>query len=235
LASDTEHGNIETSGQWQVINADKECIAKAEILIIACAHTALNFPQLSHLRLKSIRGQVSHIPASAEIPLNTVLCGDGYIAPSDGKIQSLGATFNLHSSETSVSIADHQSNIDNLEKVINLEESIAPSQLEGRVGFRSTSLDYFPLTGPVADKDAFMERFLPWRKNANKAIAKPGVFHQNLYANLGFGSRGLAYSPLCAEVLASIICGEPLPLDAQLYQHLHPARFLMRDLKRNKT
>ncbi|HEY7774749.1 MAG TPA: hypothetical protein VIC26_16305, partial [Marinagarivorans sp.] len=62
----------------------------------------------------------------------------------------------------------------------------------------------------------------------------PGAHYPNLFINVGHGSRGLAYTPLAGELLASIINGEPLPIDETLYCHLHPARFIIRDLIRNK-
>ena len=38
-----------------------------------------------------------------------------------------------------------------------------------------------------------------------------------------------------AELLASLMFGEPLPVDRTLAEALHPARFLIRDLKRRET
>jgi tRNA 5-methylaminomethyl-2-thiouridine biosynthesis bifunctional protein len=55
-----------------------------------------------------------------------------------------------------------------------------------------------------------------------------------MYLNLGLGSRGLAYAPLCAELLAAQITGEVPPLARDLAQALHPARFIIRNLQRNR-
>jgi tRNA 5-methylaminomethyl-2-thiouridine biosynthesis bifunctional protein len=51
-----------------------------------------------------------------------------------------------------------------------------------------------------------------------------------LYVNTGHGSKGLITAPLCAEVLASIICGGPLPIDGVLFSALDPNRFLLRKM-----
>jgi tRNA 5-methylaminomethyl-2-thiouridine biosynthesis bifunctional protein len=40
----------------------------------------------------------------------------------------------------------------------------------------------------------------------------------------GMGSRGLSFSALCAELLASYMGGEPLPLEASLARSLHTTR-----------
>jgi tRNA 5-methylaminomethyl-2-thiouridine biosynthesis bifunctional protein len=50
----------------------------------------------------------------------------------------------------------------------------------------------------------------------------------------GMGSRGLCYAPLTAELLASEIAGEMPPLERDLRLAMHPARFLIRDLKKNR-
>ncbi|MCP1363582.1 bifunctional tRNA (5-methylaminomethyl-2-thiouridine)(34)-methyltransferase MnmD/FAD-dependent 5-carboxymethylaminomethyl-2-thiouridine(34) oxidoreductase MnmC, partial [Halomonas sp. BBD45] len=64
--------------------------------------------------------------------------------------------------------------------------------------------------------------------------ATPGQHHPGLWISAGHGSRGLASAPLCAELLASRICAEPLPLERELVDHLHPGRRLIADLVRGK-
>jgi tRNA 5-methylaminomethyl-2-thiouridine biosynthesis bifunctional protein len=52
------------------------------------------------------------------------------------------------------------------------------------------------------------------------------------------GSRGLSYAPLTAELLAAeIACEAPVmgeKLPEELSKAMHPVRFLIRDLKRNR-
>jgi tRNA 5-methylaminomethyl-2-thiouridine biosynthesis bifunctional protein len=48
------------------------------------------------------------------------------------------------------------------------------------------------------------------------------------------GSRGLSYAPLTSEVLAAEIAGETLPIEDELRLAMHPARFLIRDLKKKR-
>jgi tRNA 5-methylaminomethyl-2-thiouridine biosynthesis bifunctional protein len=52
-----------------------------------------------------------------------------------------------------------------------------------------------------------------------------GLGVPGLYALTGLGSRGMTWSALAAEVLASQICGEPLPVEADLVAALDPRRF----------
>ena len=59
-----------------------------------------------------------------------------------------------------------------------------------------------------------------------------------LYCALGFGARGLAWGALAGELLASQICGEPLPVERDLAEACDPARFgwrAARQLAREKV
>jgi tRNA 5-methylaminomethyl-2-thiouridine biosynthesis bifunctional protein len=119
------------------------------------------------------------------------------------------------------------------------EALVAPTKLpikniQGRVSFRCSTRDYLPIIGPVADTPAMTTTFAAYKRNKYATIDQAGNYHRNLFINVGHGSRGLAYTPLAAEILASVISGEPLPIDEQLYRQLHPARFTIRDLVRNK-
>jgi len=108
------------------------------------------------------------------------------------------------------------------------------SELDGRVGFRCASPDYLPLVGPVPAREQFLQTFAGLRNNARQRIDSRGDYVPGLYLNTAHGSRGLTSTPLAAELLASLICREPLPLPRSLCRALAPARFLIRDLSRNR-
>ena len=57
----------------------------------------------------------------------------------------------------------------------------------------------------------------------------------NLYCFIGLGSRGLSSAPLLAEVLASQICGDPLPLPVDVLEAIHPSRMWVRRLRKGKA
>lgn len=223
---------------WQAFDKNGTLLASAANAVIANAKAANRLTQTAHLPLKPIRGQVTHIkhaPASL-CALNTVLCGEGYISPADAGIHCIGASFNLNDDNTALTAQDHTTNLYNLNQMVssNLSEDNT-MVLDGRVGFRTTTPDYFPIVGPAPRYDGMRERFAALSHNANASTQDPGDYYPQLYTLLGLGSRGLAYSPLAAELLASILAGEALPIRQALYLKLHPARFLIRDLIRNKT
>ena len=63
--------------------------------------------------------------------------------------------------------------------------------------------DHLPVVGPLAPEQL------------------PG-----LWLCTAFGSRGLSYSALCAELLAAWLHGEPLPLEPRLAQALRASRLM---------
>lgn len=240
----TEALSLMRSEETWHVSAQQQLVAQASVVVIANATDALQFAQTSHLPLKAIRGQVSYLPATTMSKhLKTVLCGEGYIAPAiqsaEGDlIHCAGATFNSKDADTALRASDHQTNLNNIR--LNSSGLCAEwratdaATLEGRVAFRCASPDYLPIVGPVPDAAAFQNDYALLRKDARASIALVGQYWPGLHCNLGHGSRGLAYTPLSAELLAAHIAQEPLPLNRNLVQALHPARFIIRNLQRNK-
>ena len=116
----------------------------------------------------------------------------------------------------------------------DLLAAVDPRKLSGRVGFRCASPDYLPLVGAVPDRDAFLHDYGELRKNARTILETRGQYMPGLFLNTGHGSRGLTSTPLAAQLLASTIAGEALPMDRTLCRALSPARFLVRDLVRGR-
>jgi tRNA 5-methylaminomethyl-2-thiouridine biosynthesis bifunctional protein len=106
--------------------------------------------------------------------------------------------------------------------------------LDGRANFRCTTNDYLPIVGAVPNAQQFKQQYEQLRHDATSTIDRLGSYQPDLYIHCGLGSRGLSYAPLTAEILASDISGEIPPLERELRLAMHPARFLIRDLKRRK-
>ncbi|WP_062065461.1 bifunctional tRNA (5-methylaminomethyl-2-thiouridine)(34)-methyltransferase MnmD/FAD-dependent 5-carboxymethylaminomethyl-2-thiouridine(34) oxidoreductase MnmC [Cellvibrio sp. OA-2007] len=221
---------------WQINNNPE---LRAPVVIIANASDAKAFALTQHLPIKSIRGQITYLPPTdASRLLKTIVCSEGYIGPAANNQHCTGATFNLKDETRELRAEDHRTNLENLRsplpELLNEWRDLALENLPGRVAFRCTLPDYLPLIGAVPDEHAMLENFAPLRKNARAAIHKTGRYHSGLFINIGHGSRGLAYTPLCAELLAAQINQETLPLPRELANALNPARFLIRDLIKNK-
>jgi tRNA 5-methylaminomethyl-2-thiouridine biosynthesis bifunctional protein len=196
-------------------------------------------PQLQWLPLQAIRGQITHLPATHPFSgLRAALCHHGYIAPAREGSYSVGATFDSSGNDPALHAGDHRENLARLADAVPVWrqalESLDPAALEGRVGFRCASPDYLPVVGPAPDLAPFLEDFAPLRRNGKKTVATPGRFLPGLYVSTAHGSRGLTSTPIAAELLASMICSEPLPCSRALCRALAPARFIIRDLTCNR-
>ena len=236
---DYEHSALSRNSSWQALNNAGSSIATAQVMVIACAFDSSRFNQTNHLPIQKTRGQISRLPATKKSSaLKTVLCGEGYIAPAAGGEHTLGATYNVGETSTAIRPEDHHTN---LQQLANTDAAMANTfnpeninQLHGRAAFRCTTLDYLPIAGPAPKLENYLEDYELLRKNARSHIPIASATWPGLYLNIGHGSRGLSYAPLCAELVASQICGEIPPLELDLRQAVHPGRFIIRDLKRKK-
>ncbi|WP_111640407.1 bifunctional tRNA (5-methylaminomethyl-2-thiouridine)(34)-methyltransferase MnmD/FAD-dependent 5-carboxymethylaminomethyl-2-thiouridine(34) oxidoreductase MnmC [Marinimicrobium alkaliphilum] len=230
---------VRDENQWLLLDKADNTLGLAPQVVIATAEHARQFSQTQHLPLKPIRGQVSYLPATgASRSLRTVICGEGYLPPAHNDRHCIGATFNLHETSTETRVEDHAANLDNLAAhapaLAETWAGLAPEQIQGRVGFRCATRDYLPIVGPAPIADAFDEDFAVLRTNARAAIPHRGRYWPGLYLNVGHGSRGLAYAPLSAALLADTLEGTPAPVAQELVLALHPGRFLIRQLIRNQ-
>lgn len=238
LAHLTHHQNISTITLNKVINIlninnfieiklDNNHIIVADILVIANANAAKDFAQSAHIFTQAVRGQVSFLPATEKSQtLKTIVCSDGYLSPNVDGFHSLGATFSTENTSLDITDADHQANLTTLKEIsAPLYASLSPQTAEGRTSFRCTTPDYFPLVGQLVDAQMLSTK--PPRPNADKT-SLPWI--NSLYINTAHGSRGFTSAPFCAELLAQMICKEPLSLNAELLSLLNPNRFLLRKL-----
>ena len=225
---------------WQVRSDTGEIIAAAPVAVICCAHESARFRQSAHLPLKAIRGQITHLPITAQSQgLRTVLCADGYISPARHNQHHLGASFRFDRLDTNPSSEENLSNLDLLPALSSqLNDAFTGYRdqavtLAARAALRCTSPDYLPLIGPLAEPDSFTERYAILSKDASQQPAALSPWHTDLFVNTAHGSRGLISCPLGAELVAAWISGEPLPLPRDLSEAVHPSRFLLRTLIRS--
>jgi tRNA 5-methylaminomethyl-2-thiouridine biosynthesis bifunctional protein len=223
---------------WQAVSGG-EVIAGAHCAVVATGVSTRAMAGLDWLPLRSIRGQTTELPASPALqPLRAAFCHDGYVAPARGGWHTIGATFDIEDSDTALRAGDHGHNVAALGEAVPAWraelEKVPLSELGGRVGFRCASPDYLPLAGPVPDRAAFQTTFAPLAANARRVVEERGDYRPGLYLTTGHGSRGLTSTPLAAELIASMICAEPLPLERELVRALAPARFLIRELVRGR-
>jgi len=230
---------LEHSGsQWRA-RARGAVLAAADCVVAAPGATVRELSQFAWLPVQAIRGQVTHVPSAGPLQnLRAALCHEGYLAPARDGWHCIGATFDPGGDDPAPRATDHQLNRDRLATAVprlrDTLNTLARSALDGRVGYRCASPDYLPVVGPAPDFTAFLQTFDALRRRARQPIAQRGRFLPGLWLTTAHGSRGLTSTPLAAELLASLVCGEPPPLNRALCRALAPARFIIRDLTRNR-
>lgn len=227
VSSLTQH-----EGGWRLNLADGSSF-EANQVVIASAHLANRFAQTSELPLQSVRGQVSELtlPDGVAGP-KRVVCAGGYVAPALDGVLTFGASFVPNNATTDVTDDDHQRNIDELRQTLpalveRLEQAgieLSPENLKGRAAVRAASPDKTPYAGPVPVAETWRTDYALLSKDATRVAEIPGQHYPGLWISTAHGSRGLASAPLCAEVIASRIGDEPMPVERSLVDHLHPGR-----------
>lgn len=230
---------LHTDGkQWQAV-ADGKNLAQAGVAIVATGTGTPALEQLRWLPLQTIRGQITELPVTqGSSSLRAALCHKGYIAPARLGMHSIGASFNVDINDPAPRSSDNSDNLSKLSAAIPDWQpelsALDPDTLQSRVGYRCTSPDYLPVVGPAPAYDDFVRDYGALSKNARQSINRRGPYLPGLYINAAHGSRGLTSTPIAAELLASMICDEPLPFSRALCRALSPARFIIRDLSRNR-
>ncbi|MBP6490934.1 MAG: FAD-dependent 5-carboxymethylaminomethyl-2-thiouridine(34) oxidoreductase MnmC, partial [Thauera sp.] len=204
---------------WRAIAADGSTIAAAPVAILAAGVDVRGFDVAGGLPVVSARGQVSHLPALPGTAPKVVVCRGGYVSPEVDGVRCAGATFAVDDDDTTLRAADHAENLQKLDAMLpGFASGLSATTLAGRVGFRPASPDRLPMIGAAADPS------VPPVKPELAAVARqPG-----LYVLSGYGARGLVWSALAAELLASQLEHDPLPLTRDLCEAIDPARFILR-------
>ena len=202
---------------WEVRDADGKTLARAATVVLAGGAGSIKLAQAAQLPLAALRGQVTHLDASAAPSLPFVLCREAYLTPAAGGIACAGATYDLDA-DPALRTASQAENIERLQALVSNPEAGAGAPLAGRVGFRSVAPDRLPLVGALPDAGA--------AGGTERLREVPR--HPGLHGLLGYASRGLIWAPLCAELLAARLENEPLPLESSLVDALDPARFVLR-------
>lgn len=203
------------------------------ISIIASGREADRFPASAFLPFMPVMGQTSLASASADSArLKTTLGHEGYLTPAIAGRHLFGATFVRKVRDA---VLDATADATNFQQLVHYLPAFARSlsAVEGsHAAIRMTTPDRYPVVGALPDTDVFRQAYADLRHGRAHQAFPPAQYQPGVFILAGFGSRGLATSGWCAELLAALMSGEPLPGQATLYQNLHPARFLIRQLRR---
>ena len=194
---------LEACGARLTKKFSQEAKEPAPVTILANSWEATKLCDVPHLRLRKVRGQLTHVPEDEiDAPHVVVLRGGMVLPPVEG-ICVLGASYDIDDDDAAPRAESDAGNLERLKGI--LPTSTVPRTLNSRVAFRAVAPDRLPVIGEIAE---------------------------GIYGAFAYGSRGLIWSALAAELIAAQLEGEPLPIEGKLAEALSPLRFAKRAISR---
>ena len=257
VVSLTEDAHDTTSSRWVAIDSrGNKLTAKTVVLCNSHAIDSL-LPDLG-IRLQTARGQASLVKADADTAaLRCVVSGERSLFPMQTGYHVIAASYRSdpHSLATlERSAVDDEENLAGIaalfkplsanrenddgiaqraaEYSTDKNSENAQQSRQPLVAIRSAGEDFLPVVGRAPAVASLIASLSSLSRNAKAGVPAKLASQEGLFMNVGHGSNGVATCPLSAEYLASLICREPLPLTAAETDLISPARFIIRDVKK---
>lgn len=179
-------------------------------VILCNAADAYACTQTRHYPLVCNLGQVDYYASDKASEIQTVLCGQGYILPSNGEYQSVGGSFFVGDQSVDACAARRVGHVEAVQAMApQIGNILAGARAtDQRIGMRCATPDRMPIVGPVTKPDAGIKTLLP-----------------GLFLNVAHGSHGLTRTPICAGYLASLLNQTPFPVSNSVAAIIRPDRF----------
>lgn len=221
---------------------------QAATVVLCNSHAIDSLAPDLGLHLNTARGQASLIKADTEsAALRCVVSGERSVFPAHNGAHLIAASYRTGSDSLATrerNALDDEQNLAGVAAVFTDPLCMAqngaaapfvtqePNEGQSLVAIRSAGEDFLPVVGRAPAVEAIVADLAALRRNAKAEIPTETAYQEGLFVNVGHGSNGVATCPLSAEYLASLICREPLPLDAAEAELISPARFIVRDIKK---
>jgi tRNA 5-methylaminomethyl-2-thiouridine biosynthesis bifunctional protein len=176
-----------------------EDVPEGRVVVLANSGEAPKLCPVPHLRLRRVRGQLTYVAQDAIEPPHAVILRGGMLLPPVDGICVVGASYDLEDPDAALRQDSHEGNLARLQSIVGIAEK--PKTAGGRVAFRAVTPDRLPVVGKLAE---------------------------GVYGAFAYGSRGLVWAALAAEILACELEGEPLPIEGKLVDAIAPGRFRRR-------
>ena len=195
LRENTAALSIAREGDAWAITLATGEVLVAPYLCVASAYDAQQLLPEYGLRLHTVGGQVSEYAASDVAAPLRSILCHKGYVIPRGDRYLIGATYHREDL-LAVTPARHAENHAELETILPGWLRITPDR--GRSSIRTTTPDRLPYVGALS---------------------------AGLYLSIGHGSRGLLSAPLAAEMIASMVTGDALPVTQHVRQTVDPLRF----------
>lgn len=225
-----EVATLDRAGErWRARDAAGAIIAEAPVVVLANAHDAARLVDLGGDPLQRVRGQQSYLPTPPFAAPPVVVGGDGYVLPALDGVAVAGATYDLDASSPYPDAESHAINLARAERMLpGSTLRVDPATLSGGVGFRGVATDRLPMVGALVEVATARAQAAALTGAHTADLPRT----RGLYAAFAFASRGLVWTLIAAELLASQLDGEPLPLEGALVDAIDPGRFILHRVRR---
>jgi tRNA 5-methylaminomethyl-2-thiouridine biosynthesis bifunctional protein len=225
--------------RWSLFDGAGSTVASADVVVLCNAGGAFELLGRPPWPVVPQRGQTSGIAASALVPGHAPrvpVTGSGYVLPEiDGTVW-FGASAQWRDHDLAARASDHRANLARLARLVGLTAAPSLAELSGRAAVRWQSQDRLPVIGAVPAAVA-ESAGLGVPAPASRRLDQPRLVARapGLYVFSALGSRGIASSALGAQLLAATIAGAPAPVETDLLDAVDPARFLVRQFRRDEA
>jgi len=240
VVSDVSSLNYD-NGEWSLVNAKNEIIHRSPVVVVANGAGANDLNITKSLPLESVRGQVSEISVSEKsCVMQHAVNGEGYVTPAINGFHHIGASYHIGDNEGECRLSDQHENIEKIQALTgelfeSKEGSVTGEEkLSGRVSFRMSSQDRVPVIGAMPDNAWYEEQYKDICHGRKNKLYEEAKYLPNLYVSLGHGSRGFTTAFLAAEIISALAEDAPMPVSRAVLEYIHPARFVLNQLKRRR-
>ncbi len=210
---------------------------KADIVIIAAGMGVNHLFGGDGLLVRGRGGQLECAPYAGE---DFARSKGHYVVGANGKIV-FGATYQDSEGEApDVSLASREENMRALDMLApELKTATMMDAVESATAVRAATSDQLPFAGRLPEFEAYRAHYGEDLRTGRALKIAEGatlkaLYQQGVYAAGGLGSRGLTWAPFLAQILVADAFGGPVPTGADSRELIAPARFFMRQLKREK-
>jgi tRNA 5-methylaminomethyl-2-thiouridine biosynthesis bifunctional protein len=176
-----------------------DVLPRAPVVVLCNSAEVPKLHPVAHLRLRRVRGQLTYVPEDAFEPPHVVVLRGGMVLPPVDGLCVVGASYDIDDPDASLRSEGHEGNLLRLQAITGA--ALENRSFDGRVAFRAVAPDRLPVVGKL---------------------------DEGVYGAFAYGSRGLIWAALAAELIASELESEPLPLEGKLVDAMDPARFARR-------
>jgi tRNA 5-methylaminomethyl-2-thiouridine biosynthesis bifunctional protein len=214
------------------IHLESGAAIDAAAVVIANGAEALRFPEARTLPLSRAAGQIDLFRRA---PATEFAYAFGpYAAPAPGGGLVIGATYDriADGEQPRISRDATQANIEAIAAGLpSFVGALDVAEAAPRASVRCQTPDRLPVAGPAPDFHFYGAHYDDLRLGKARDYPSGGLV-PNVFLLTGLGSRGLVTAPLCAAMIIAEMTGAPAPVEREIAEALHPARFFIRDLKR---